>query len=380
MDQVRSNKKEQRTNFKLLWIISIFMIIVYNSFHYGITANYTFTNWKLNVDIKVISDLFAIFGKLGVAIIVLITSYFLCNRDFNKDKSLDRVSRLFKLLWFFSWLFLIVNWLFRIVPFNASVLLKMIFPFLYSEYWFISSYIFLVLLSPILNLVIYRLNKRQLRAVMLFLLLFDAIIPLILRGANSTLVNNHLFSFITLYFVAAYIRNFFDSDQQAIRYGKSLLGYGIGINILVTLVVNLIAIHTHNLFLFNLASLITIYSYKQFFSIVTIITAVGMFLIFKQARIKSNKFINFLSATALGVYLMSANPVMIKLMWGTNGWFRLADILHQSIGLAFGHILLNVLIFCPLIFMLCSILDYFRQKLFILITKVRSNKQNSKII
>lgn len=147
-------------------------------------------------------DFFAIGGKLGVDLFVLISGYFLVNSVTTLKKFLKIVGQ----VWIYS-VSILLFFLF-ICPVRLEIsnheIFHYFFPILYSVNWFATTYVCLLMITPVLNILLKKLTKRQLEIFLLSFLLFQSLLPTILQTSYQL---NELGWFIVLYFIAAYLRN-----------------------------------------------------------------------------------------------------------------------------------------------------------------------------
>lgn len=152
---------ERKSNIELFRIICMVMIIVGHYCHHG---GLLFEGNTVNV---VFSQLLRLGGKLGVTGFILITGYFMCEKQF-------RLSSVFKVglqTIFYSVLMLIVCFALN-KPIGLFHLFKLIFSPIYNTYWFVTAYIGMYLLIPFLNIVVKNIN----------------------RGGGTALFRNHIIS------------------------------------------------------------------------------------------------------------------------------------------------------------------------------------------
>ncbi len=130
-------------------------------------------------------------GNLGVNFFILISGYFLCTSKFKTIRPI----RILTKTWLYSLIILASAYLYGIdIPIKNVI--KTLTPF---SYWFINSFLLLLLLSPILNRIIKSLTKNE--------LITTIIIGYILY--NIPVLNNEMASlslFSLLYMTGAYIR------------------------------------------------------------------------------------------------------------------------------------------------------------------------------
>lgn len=94
------------------------------------------------------------------------------------------------------------------------------------------------------------------------------------------------------------------------------------------------------------------------YSFTTVIIATGVILLFKNINLGQNKIINTIASTTFGVYLIHDNPIMEQVIW--LKWLNMPALLTSGVK----HFLITVIIVCPLIFTVCSLIDYIRIKIF----------------
>ena len=147
------NKSGRLANIELLRALAMLLIVIYHFSSHGLVLqdydfedSNRFANWLLRG-----------VGYIGVNVYILISSFFLCEGKFKTKK-------LFQLLlevWFYSvFIYVIcvrVGW----VNFSLKSLFTSFFPTLCGEYWFITSYVVLYLLSPFLNKGIHALVPQE---------------------------------------------------------------------------------------------------------------------------------------------------------------------------------------------------------------------------
>lgn len=161
-------------------------------------------------------------------------------------------------------------------------------------WWFISTYFFLMLLSPVINHICYRLSEKMFK----YLLLIGVIINLILGfafsqkylgGNGSTLVN-----FVFIYFLARYYSLY--KIEVPLQKLQLLLIY-IGCSLII---------FSLSVILYNSGLNKHVWSLYQFNNPLTIISGISIFLIFKRIKFSSAS-VNGIAASILGVYLIHSH-------------------------------------------------------------------------
>jgi hypothetical protein len=155
-----------------------------------------------------------------------------------------------------------------------------------NMWWFISTYICLCFISPFLNRGIEALERKQLRiaiAGVLFINCFSGFMYGTISGNGYT-----IFNFVTIYLVGRYIRKYGITIRRPFMLLAIFTLVLLGIS-LVLLQVNKPREISH-LFLYN--------------NPLVIASSVMLFFGFKNIVIKSNRFINAVAGSVLGVYML----------------------------------------------------------------------------
>lgn len=142
----RENKyKKRKSQFELLRIIAMFLIVLSHANIHGVLENGNSTLLKYPFSTAV--SLLMVNGVIGVYIFVLITGYFMINSKISYQK----IIKLWLPIVFWSLiLYLTFNWRqIQVIP-----LIKSIFPVIFNQYWFMTVYFLMYCLIPILNKVV----------------------------------------------------------------------------------------------------------------------------------------------------------------------------------------------------------------------------------
>ncbi|WP_334329713.1 acyltransferase [Companilactobacillus sp. HBUAS59699] len=324
--------KQRQSNFELLRIISMFLIVLH---HYGIHGTFyegTFS-WQ-----KVGLNLVTSFGKVGVNIFVLISAYFLVNKTFK----LERIYRTLLETLFYSYLVLGIYWFFdRNSPYlNKTNIIHLIFP-IPLEYWFVNAFLFMLCLSPFLNVMIHHLNRRSYLFLLSFLTFIWVIIPTV---SNLKLAGYSDYAwFVYLYLVAGFMRN---HELHISKVSLRWIFYG-SVLITLLLVADLNILGKSNQFFMDYA-IFFIFQNK----LPIVLTSFSLFLLAKDWRLGSNRFINTISSATLGVYLIHDNVVIRVALWTfvNNAQYK---TLLSSVGMGF--------VVATVVYLTCTVIDLVRQ-------------------
>ncbi len=314
----------------LLKIISMAMVLGLHTNRYGGFLDVTQPTWYEFV-IKYYEHLCIV----AVNVFVIISSWFLREK---KQVSTKKVFDILLAILFWTAASLIVasllgqqvgiKWLYRSIPFWGRA------------YDFLSGYLLLYMLSPVLNNMLNHSSKKQ-KAFLAFgsILVFSLMVP-ITTSHYLQIGNGYSFAwFICLYFIIAFLK---DND---IHINKWL---ALFLYLLLALVGTVSEI-------FQLPFLRDL-SYNNF---IVLASSLAIFLFFKSIRINSvvlMKIIDFLAPMTLGVFLIHDHNLMEQ-FYETLGMYKWLN------GIEYSYVFLFPL-FLSLIYLLCSLLELSRKILF----------------
>lgn len=318
--------KKRSSNLELLRIISMIFIIVH---HYAMFAN---------IDISIgqnslIKYLLISVGKIGVNCFILITGYFMITSNFKFKKLLKLILEVL----FYSVAFMLFFYLFKGKTFDKNELFLNFMPIINTVNWFITTYVVLYLLTPVINITLRNLNQKQFIKTIFILILIFSIIPTFF---NRLVAFSDLAWFITLYVIAAYIRLYPNKVFDSFK-----------INIFVCILVYIFMVGT--IIYGNYMK----YSYQDtlFFEdmnkLPLVIVSVCLFLAFRNMKMKHNKFINAVAQSTLGVCLIHENYLFAPILWTK---------LLSAANLFSYKLLLHCVISIIAVYVLCTVVDKIR--------------------
>ena len=310
--------KERQSNFELLRIISMFMILLLH-------ANFSAFGWpegdSTTALLRILAESIAI---IAPNLFVLITGFFGVTLKLSKI-----VNLLFQIVFtVFSVTLLLI--LFNIYQFNSWK--ELAHGFYFWNYWFLNAYIVLLLLSPLSNLAIEYLNQSSLKYLLILLFIVFCIIdgdffisPMGI-GVNS--------GYSVIWFLYLYL------------LGRYIAKYPIRISFLKLLF----------LYLFSLLGAFILiwkrhdYGYNSPF---ILIESVVVFLMFQFVDF-SSKTVNFIASSSLMVFLLHGHPVLFRYYKGT------LELLNEKYGNGLEFVLF-VLLFCVGVYTIAVIYDQVRE-------------------
>lgn len=186
-------KSERNSAIEVLRIIAVFFIICS---HYVMHGNFELVGLSIN---KFLLHIFKL-GNLGVAIFVMISGYYMINQDL-KIRKLVKIS--FEVL-FYSvsiYLFFCIG---GEIEFHIGAFFKVIFPTIFVQYWFVSAFIALYILSPFLNMLLKRMSIREMKVMVILIVILWSLIPS-LTGSNFS-SSGKFACFIMYYLIGASLK------------------------------------------------------------------------------------------------------------------------------------------------------------------------------
>ncbi|MBQ3922434.1 MAG: acyltransferase family protein, partial [Spirochaetales bacterium] len=203
-------KNERNIGIDIYKILCMFFVIWFHFSDHGtiqITANDEITfNW-------LILAISRIFGGICNCVFVLCTGYFLCMKKF----SLERIIKLWLEVLFYSILSEIIAFVVKIEPFSIKTILRMFMPFTFNVYWYFTDYIILILISPLINLIIDKIDKKQHLCLLIFCFLISTYFPTFEMYHD---VSKFSYMFFFLYILAAYLRKY----KPEVKFKNSIYG------------------------------------------------------------------------------------------------------------------------------------------------------------
>lgn len=287
-------RQRRSSNFELLRIVVMLMIIAY---HYvihgqvGLLENGNFLQ-------RIFLECFSMFGKIGVNLFVLISGYFGLEKCFSVKKLLKLEVQCL----FFSLLGVVIG-IGLELELPSKEVIKMFFPITSNQYWYMTAYVILYLLSPWYNEFLKRLDRKQYNKLLLMMTLIWGIIPCVtLQTTTGMNFTQQIWMFVVYAYGGYYAR--FGSK---IRKKKQLLAV-----FMVVLLGSVVALEILGMKWKIFSDCATYFRWSN--TIVAFPLTLLIFIIFRELNFK-NTIVNKISGAAFSVYLFHENPVISKILW-----------------------------------------------------------------
>lgn len=359
------NTKLRESQFELMRIISMLFIVLYHILVHGKILEHA--TGSMSLFLAFIESLILV----HVNSFVLVSGYFQCKGKLKLGKAI----KINNMTWFYKvvmMLVLVATSL--IVKPDLLTRLHTYLPIDYGTYWFINSYLILYLISPILNKVILTSSKKSLQKVILTLFIIISVLSTVTRDIfYNTLTGRSLCTFILLYFIGAYIRIYPISDSYFMKpfsnNAKRLIYFSI---YLFTAIMSTFCwlgytyLQPLGTFANEIGSILG-FNHASYASPIVIIQTIGYFLFFSTFNFK-NKIINKVSSSTLAVYLISENIFLREMIYDKIGLTKINSITISLI--------LEILVATIIIFIICTLIEILREKIFRLIYNSKIAKKN----
>jgi hypothetical protein len=348
---IRDNNRESQ--FELLRIVAMLMIVLHHVIVHGVPLYLSFKiATVVNSDLQLneimwlqLADCFLIYG---VNLFILISGYFGIKSSLQKFISLSLLLILFNLI--------DVGICFACgQDFSWSRLGYSFLPLSHPHSWFMTNYLYLLLLAPIINAFAKHSSRREMQYVLLaftllmcYLGFFQQISPFS-NGYN-------IWNFVFLYLIGHYIRSY---SQAPVSRCVSSLGFVI-VSLLSFAIIAWMILYPVQAFAHCRYTPIDILYYNN---PIIIAGSVFVFLLFKSFKFKS-KYINFVAGSMLSVYLLQEGA---HLYFSPQLYALLGQLYHRSSPVVF---ILYVAVYVVLLFGAALVVDKALKYIIRLIFKV----------
>ena len=357
--------QERNSNFELLRIISMIFIILWHIYMFG-NIRYGGQNLRIaNESIRFFFEFIPFILIVHVNSFVILSGYFQSSDKFKLNKFFSLINETL----FYKTVIVILFIYLGLIEINKVDFIRNFFLLntntykitSVDDYWFIRMYLFLYILSPFLNKLITNLKKNEFEKMLAVLFLIFSLVPYF--SGNKMLENYGytLYSFIFLYLIGAYLRKY--SIKNSYLFKKiSMNFYRIILILIFTLCIlfNYSSYKTTGI-LMNINGV-----FKELFGNINsmhfaysnpfvIIQTISYFLFFESFDFKS-KIINNISKLTFGVYLIHNNQYIRYYLFK---WLKIDNGIVNSY-----TFIIYCFVMTFVIFILCSFIEWIRQKIF----------------
>lgn len=306
--------KTRSINLDLLRVMAMFFIVVFHYYVHGIMhlhttpkLGYSIAYGSTDIEIfnYIIAEICLVISSAGVNLFVMMSGYFLISKKEYRIGSLSK-------LWTKVFLYSISITLFFFIIGKATLvsLVKAFFPLSTSQYWFITTYFGLMMIAPFISRWAINVNQNHYRKLLIALFVISFTFPF---GRTLVGEGRNLIWFIFLYMLAGYVRLY----EIPIKKTNKFLA-------LITLLVSVCYIFYP--FLLYFGNVVLRGDQWQPFFLTepsnngpVFFLAILIFIYFRNLKVNisfdNDKLISRISASTIGVYLISDNINLRKYLW-----------------------------------------------------------------
>lgn len=299
MREINVIDEGRNSNFELLRIVSIFMIIGY---HYVVHGHFSNEQGVLN---SILLDSFSSCGKIGVNIFCLLMGFFgITSHGVSTKKILSFEIQVL----FYSLFGLGIGFVFDRELLSIKTYALSLFPTITEHYWFFSAYIIVYALSNFINTFLRNLQKREYICLLLFCYMVWSVIPFFSLREAWGMFWNQLIWFFVMYITGAYLQLYKNKRLN----GKKILV--VLVTSLLVLNFSFIVLELINSYHPIPDSIITYFRWSN--SPIAITASVSLFIVCCDKDPYSNKVINKIGGLVFGIYLFHENVIIQDILWG----------------------------------------------------------------
>ena len=367
-------KKVRESNFELMRIISMFMIVAWHVIICGVGLTYIRETLALSFD--VIKAIFVV----HVNSFVLITGYFQSNSKF----SLKKVWNLIATSWFYRIVAVIVALALSLTTLTNLEILNNIFILpLGHEHWFIHYYILLYLVSPFLNKLISSVKQDEYKKLILTLIFIDCFLPYLTNQQFFSAASGFsLIHFVTLYFIGGYLRkyplkdsyHFKNMSLKKFRLTMVVVFFACAFFSVTILYLGRYICNISNgdgSILFEIGRVLQSHAGTYDYPL-TVLQSCAYLLFFSTFSFK-NKLINKISSLMIGVYLIHESELLKPYLYQAFAF----DAVNNSNLVILGQVFLLAVF----IFVSATLIEFVRKEIVIFLKFIlkRIRRKNSEI-
>ncbi len=352
--------KERSSNIELLRIFAMLIIIAGHSashgiFHYGEAS--AFVSWSGGTGIaKAFSCLLIPGGAIGVGIFFMITGYFQIQKDRYSLKKLLLECLFYGILTsviYFVLYFTKEGWLSGLSPsdFFRYYFLKNLFnPLSGGAWWFVTSYLLVMILSPVLNSFLRKLSAGGFIICITSFLIIWYGISYFTNGVYIQLERGILF-----YILGAYVRLYKKPAEGSLQRTGSVILYFVSLLSAAVSYYFLAKIMLGEYFTGNTQKLTADLLDLYIFAVATPACVYAAFRFFESFDIGSISVINAIAGTTLGIYLLHDSEILRYVIW--NGILKTDSRIYTKALYPLFIVFITLFIFAA-----CMAVDLLRKK------------------
>lgn len=286
------------SNIEILRIIAMVFITAHHLALWGYLQEFSGHGIQINtVWLQILES----FGKIGVDLFMLITGYF----SLDPKPTFKKVVQLTNKVRFYAVSVFLLLVIFGQETFGIKPIIKSLFPTVIFMYWFISIYIIIYIFSGHLARYFKQLAQSEARWFIVLNIFIFMVLPTFFFSQGSPLTD-----LIPVFFCGLYIRKYGVSSQfiKLLKLGTSVSIFMIVATIFAS---DVMGVLFSNSYLISNATRFVI----QGSSPLALVVAVAIFVVMLQRKEWRNNTVNWLSSSALAIYLIQDNEFFRPVLW-----------------------------------------------------------------
>ena len=220
LNNIKDQSLERNSNFELLRIIAMFEIVIWHIIIHGKVID------TANPALSFILRIILFICITHVNSFAMISGYFQYDKKFKPKKIILLILTLF----FYNFIINLIFFKMGITSIGLFDLFMRMSPLASNNYWFLTSYIILYLISPFINRLINSLNKKEHLFLIFTLSFIYFLLPILSIGYFNTPNGYTPIQLLIFYIIGSYVNKYkiFDSfktkKEKKIRQINLLLG------------------------------------------------------------------------------------------------------------------------------------------------------------
>jgi len=296
---MKSDNSSKNTNIEILRLLCMYCIIIHHAVLY---SDILYRGGMLFN--QCLANILYIGGKLGANCFMAISAYYLVG----KKLKIKRITSIWKVTFFYGVVFFILNYIMNFRDYQIRDLFETLFPITYKSYWYVTAYVGILMISPILNYAIDQFSEKQYRWILVSLVTMVSIPVTFFPKANPFSDESHLLLFVLIFLIMGYYK----------KYGKKSINYKL------LFVLSMLWMIISAVFIVLIADIFNnegILKYATFWmkgeSLPMIFAAISLTVVFIEKSIVNNKKINSIAEGSFDIYLIHMNHFVYLWLWNT---------------------------------------------------------------
>lgn len=288
------------------------------------------------------------FAYIAVNCYALISGYLNVDKKFKVKKLLNLWLQVFFYAFGFTILFSII----RPETVGLKEIVKGLFPICCNQYWYFTAYFVVYMISPYLNCILTKMNRKDLLKLIIILITIFSVIPTI--RCYDLFGTRYGFSplwLAVLYMIGGYFKLHVKEISKKTKIKLTVIWF-------VTSIITASSKFIADLLLKGKFELFSEYALFHYTSITVLAAGLCLFTIFAYTDFKGiqKKIANFIAPLTFGIYIIHVNAFI----WQYILLSRFSFVANYSIA----KMILSIILIILGIFVICTIIEYLRTLLF----------------